>query len=181
MQRASEVLELRAYDPGGTTGWAHVWLPTACLAPGGPSILQSIEFEVGQLAGSDRRQGRGLATQLGDFVGPVVIEDFILRKFSAGRDLLAPVRMIARIEQIIELLLEYGYEPEDRGRVLRVYKQLPALAKSTCTDERMRRWGIWTPGKPHANDALRHAVTFLRRCLVDGGLAAEAFGAEVDL
>lgn len=168
------VLELLAYDPGGTTGWARVWLPTASLAPKG-SVLGALEFEVGQIEGSDRIQGKELARQLGAFDGPVVIEDFVLRKFSRDQDLLAPVRMTARIKQIIELLCQYGYEKEDQHRVLPVFKQQPSLAMSTCTDDRMRRWGLWTPGKPHANDALRHAVTFLRRCKADKGLAERAF------
>lgn len=168
-------LSLRAYDPGGTTGWAHVWLPTSVLSGGG-SILEAMEFEIGQIPGSDTAQGRVLAQQLAAHSGPVVIEDFVLRKFSAGRDLLAPVRMISRIEQIIDLLLEYGYEPEDRQGVLPIFKQMPALAKGTCTDERMRRWGLWTPGKPHGNDALRHAVTFLRRCRADRKLLQSSFG-----
>ena len=139
--------------------------------------MQALEFEVGQIAGSDRTQGRELARQIGGFNGPVVIEDFVLRKYTKDRDLLAPVRITARIEQIVELLREYGYAKEDvaAGRVLPMFKQQPSLAMSTCTDERMRRWGLWTPGKPHANDALRHAVTFLRRCKAESGLAGRAF------
>jgi hypothetical protein len=134
-----------------------------------------MEFEVGQIEGGDSTQGLALSQQLAEFSGPVVIEDFVLRQYSADRDLLAPVRITSRIEQTIDLLLQYGYEPEDRRGVLPIFKQLPALAKSTCTDARMRRWGVWTPGRPHANDALRHSITFLRRCLVDRSLAVRAF------
>lgn len=130
-----------------------------------------MEFEVGQIGGIDAVQGRVIARQLALWNGPVVIEDFVLRKFSKDRDLLAPVRITARIEQVIETLRDCAPEKPK----LPVFKQQPSLAMGVCTDVRMRRWGLWTPGAPHANDALRHAVTFLRRCRDDKGLLYKAF------
>jgi hypothetical protein len=37
------------------------------------------------------------------------------------------------------------------------------LAKSTIQDDYMRAAGLWSPGQVHANDAMRHAILFLRR------------------
>lgn len=165
----SESVQLLAYDPGGTTGWAKVSLSANCLLHG--SILTGMEFEVGQIPGIDAAQGRQIRLQLALWSGPVVIEDFVLRKFSKDRDLLAPVRITARIEQTVETLREHAPEKPR----LPVFKQQPSLAMSVCTDARMRSWGIWTPGAPHANDALRHAVTFLRRCRSDASLLYKAF------
>jgi hypothetical protein len=171
----SKPLSLLAFDPGGTTGWARVWVPAAALLPGG-SILASIEFEVGQIVGDDKEQGRKIALMLAGpgFSGPLVIESFRLRQFRQDDDLLAPVRMIARIEQIVEILEYWG--PVDKvPAAYPIFKQEPSLAKSTCPDNRMRKWGVWTPGRPHANDAMRHAITFLRRAKSDARLRAAAF------
>ena len=41
--------------------------------------------------------------------------------------------------------------------------QMASLAKTTVTDDRLRRWGLWAKGSSHARDAIRHAVTYLRR------------------
>ena len=40
--------------------------------------------------------------------------------------------------------------------------QMPSEAKGYANDERMKRWGFWVPGKPHATDALRHWVKYER-------------------
>lgn len=164
------MLNLQGFDPGGTTGWARVWLPETAFEPG-EKILPHLEFEVGQIGGSEKTQGRAIALMLAEYAGPIVIEGFTLRQFSQDADLLAPVRMIARIEQIIDILEFLGPSPPKA-----TFYQQPALAKSTVTDARMRKWGIWTPGRPHANDGLRHCVTFLRRCKNDSGLRLAAFG-----
>lgn len=166
------MLSLLAFDPGGTTGVARVWLPLSAFSSG--RILSELEFEAFQVGGSEKSQGLDLALILAEYSGPIVVESFTLRKFSQSSDLLAPVRIIARIEQIIDTL-----ENWDTGYAIRrkpVFFQDPALAKSTANDERMRRWGLWTPGKPHGNDAMRHAVTFLRRCKGDKKLRERAFG-----
>lgn len=39
----------------------------------------------------------------------------------------------------------------------------PSNAKSTVTDERLKRWGWWVEGQPHARDAVRVAYTWARR------------------
>lgn len=82
----------------------------------------------------------------------VVIEDFVLRSPSMNRDLLAPVRMTA--------MLLYGLSMA--WPVAQVVLQGASAAKTTCTDSRMRAWGLWQVGKPHATDALRHLVLYLR-------------------
>lgn len=38
--------------------------------------------------------------------------------------------------------------------------QQPSMAKTTVTDERLRRWGGWVKGQKHSRDAIRHAITF---------------------
>lgn len=86
-------------------------------------------------------------------ISTLVIEDFILRERTKERSLLSPVRLTARIET---LLFD---EPE---LSCKVHYQSPSDAKSTVTDERLERWGFWPTGAPHARDALRHLLMFMR-------------------
>ncbi|WNY15169.1 RuvC-like resolvase [Rhodococcus phage MacGully] len=89
--------------------------------------------------------------------GPVavVIEDFIIdpERMNRGRDFLLPVRIQARIEQLLW---------ESRSTTLHV--QQPSFAKTTVKDDRLKLWGMWQDGHGarHARDADRHALTFLR-------------------
>ncbi|MGE5612714.1 MAG: hypothetical protein ACM3UO_00365 [Bacillota bacterium] len=83
----------------------------------------------------------------------IVIEDFNLRTAVRSREVTSPDRLRLAITAI-ELL----YGTESRTPFL----QQPAYAKTTATDERLKRAGLWFPGMPHACDAARHALTFLR-------------------
>ena len=40
-------------------------------------------------------------------------------------------------------------------------KQSAQVGKGFCTDERLKEWGFYKPGKRHAVDAVRHACQFL--------------------
>jgi hypothetical protein len=39
--------------------------------------------------------------------------------------------------------------------------QTPQNAKTFCTDDKLKAWGLWTPGKKHGRDATRHACFWL--------------------
>jgi hypothetical protein len=88
---------------------------------------------------------------------PVVVESFVLRKFSMDASLLSPVRMIEKIKSDLRAW------DADSG-LHQLFFQQPATAKRIVTDQRLDRWGLYVPGSEHARDALRHAVTLLRRC-----------------
>jgi hypothetical protein len=155
-------LELLAIDPGGTTGWAHFWIPTANLLGRSLDILEDVEYDCGQLTGSEPEQAMQIRPMLEEMsgTGPVICEDFILRQFRQDAALLSPVRLMAMIEFMVSLINE---PPPFK-------KQQPSLAKSTATDERLKDWGLWEKGAPHARDAIRHGVTFLRRAKTDNRL-----------
>lgn len=38
--------------------------------------------------------------------------------------------------------------------------QTPQVAKTFCTDDNLRAWGVYNKGSPHARDSLRHAIYF---------------------
>lgn len=180
-------LELFAFDPGGTTGWAYFACPTENVFKMETDLLDGMEVQYGQLSGKEPVQGMQAYDLLKEdgFVGPVIIEDFTLRRFDQGDDLLSPVRMTARIEQMMEMLNwqrgvgEYSRTLMPDGKVaalpnawreLRSRRQSAEMAMSTATDARLKDWGLWATGKPHARDAMRHGITFLRRAKTDGSL-----------
>lgn len=82
----------------------------------------------------------------------VIVEDFILRQRTQSRDLLSPVRIGARLADRLHVA-SMG-EP--------IWQQ-PSDAKSIVTDKRMKAWDIWQPGQPHACDAIRHLLLWLRK------------------
>lgn len=43
------------------------------------------------------------------------------------------------------------------------FEQSPSDAKRTIADDRLKTWGLWTPGKDHMNDAKRHLLLWIRK------------------
>ena len=99
-------------------------------------------------------QVRQIAGLLYNYEGAAVVcEDFVLRTQVREREVTAPDRLRAAL-QANEVL-------HGEGRVF--FLQQPSLAKSTAKDDRLRKAGLYFPGMPHATDAARHVLTFLRR------------------
>lgn len=183
-----------AVDPGGTSGWCALAVEADALACSDVSILASIVHNtIGQVAGDENEQADFLVELMYCWPSATrVIEDFTLRKFSRGRELLSPVRITARIEYGLagsEWLRQDGLGGDDGwdggpfpivtttdGTAQRMFYQPSELAKTTVTDARLRDWGLYTPGQEHARDALRHAITFLRRAKERPRLRALAWG-----
>jgi hypothetical protein len=168
------------------------WLPVVAVDPGGTTGICAVRVLAGDLASIDARTFyNGIAFLAYDqwpeisapeavlntllsiaasFEGrfPLVIEDFSLRRMSRDRDLLSPVRVGERIAERL------AGSPLADG--VHVVMQTPSEAIGTVTDDRLRRWGLYRRGQPHARDALRHAVHFLRRARDSEELAREAWG-----
>lgn len=96
----------------------------------------------------------------------VVIEGFTLRGINSDPTYLSPDRLRLAITAN-EIL--HG----SSGRV--PFQQQPSYAKSTATDDRLKRSGLYYAGMPHATDASRHAATFLRDARKQEGTRAQAF------
>lgn len=159
-------LEIIGIDPGGKTGVSILSIPS--IIGNKPFWDQPLElilskriswvhFEV------DTRAQEELACwALGEKLAShpaaaIVCESFILRpqRRESSEELLSPVRIIARLKARMWL----------EGRL--VHEQSPAQAKTTCTDDRLKLWKVYTPegGLGHARDADRHVILFLRRVL----------------
>jgi hypothetical protein len=156
-------LHVIGIDPGGTTGWARITVPRDCIYGDAESSVES--WDMGEFTGIEPKQVVDIArfvreTQSLDYkVGPcLVIEDFDLMATNPttdSRTLLSPVRVAAMIAFA-------GWKGELYDA--RIMLQSRGLAKSTATDERLKAWGFYDEHYgPHARDATRHAITFLRR------------------
>jgi hypothetical protein len=138
-----------AFDPGGTTGWALFQVhPEAMMGDPSIAVLPNIEWwTAGEFTGNLDDQCDEAVELIASWPhARLVSEQFILRQMNAD---LAPVEMNAK--------MRWAFRP--RYFTL----QQPALAMSTVTDDRQKSWGFWLPGKPHARDGIKHAITFLKR------------------
>jgi hypothetical protein len=82
-----------------------------------------------------------------------VVEDFTLRTDVRSREVTSSDRLRA---SVVSQEILHG-----EGRI--PFLQQASMAKTTATDERLKRADLYFPGMPHATDAARHAMTFLRR------------------
>lgn len=147
------------FDQGGTTGWAVFNFWAEALTDPEYKILSNIHsWSAGEFNGSETEMTDMMmelveAWPRRSFVG---YEDFILRKFSMGRELLSPVRLGARLEDRMYCA----------GRSEQLQPpQSSSMALTKVTEDRMRRWGFWAPlaGQPHARDAVAHVITYASR------------------
>ncbi len=125
-------------DPGGTTGYVVIEVDDVTF----PEVVRR-----GQIVG-------GLEGFLGFHwdvledikIDAIVCESFTLREGIYGADL-SPVYIIGALEAL------YPTVP--------IKYQEPKL-KPLCDDGRLKKLGLYIPGKPHSNDAMRHAIIALR-------------------
>jgi len=128
---------LLSLDPGETLGWA--FFCSGKLYERGQVSLTSSTSQILQL--------------LKRFLPAIVVaEDYRIysweAKRHAWRDLFTP-----RLLGIIESLCSQQGIP--------LFLQMAGLPKGFCKDKRLREWGFYQRGQPHANDAIRHGTYFL--------------------
>ena len=169
----SEVVVV-AFDPGETTGWSRMWVGTEYLADKS-DVHQPHEMlhghDHGQINGPVVEQAAAMMALVNE-ASPnpnrvcVVVEDFILRRHTKGRELLSPVRITA----MLEVLLRQHSMPKFQ-------LQQPAEAKNVVTDERLKMWGLYESkgALRHARDADRHALLWLRKCKENYGRAQKSW------
>jgi hypothetical protein len=151
----SNMISIFAIDPGTTTGWAYVAEADPGLTPHGDCDLP---IACGQMSGEEYQQAYDLWRLIDKTCWPcaIIIEDFIPRQLNQQRHFLSPVRVTAQLTMLLWL--------KQRQWLL----QSASLAKSTITDDRLRGADLYNVGQPHANDATRHLLTFLRRVNMKG-------------
>lgn len=179
MSMESAPLAIIGVDPGVTTGVAIATLQRKEIGS-----LADVFVEMGQLSygfsgngfdiieSASAEEGEAkVAAEIAQLVRTavlhgsrvvLVIEDFVVRRFDSSREFLSPVRIIARIHQ------ELTHYKEVANQVT-IAMQSPSDAKQTCTDERMKKWGIQpkTHKDRHGLDAARHCVLFIRKLMAN--------------
>ncbi len=96
----------------------------------------------------------------------LVIEDFILLPgpHAGGKDGVASVRIAWGLAGFQEgVAAEYGR----RHRSLHISEPIwqPPSAQGKYSDDHLRRWGIWIPGRDHERSALKHIAFRLNKLL----------------
>lgn len=156
-----EVYTSIAFDPGGVTGWNAISVYRDAITSPDYKILENIvNWAAGEFVGPLDRQ----VDEMLDLVemwpeAKIVIEQFILRKLTMDPNMLDPVRVTEKFTYGLHSRLKRRETPRA------VIFQQPSLAMSTITDERLAAigWAERLRGLPHAKDAVRHNLTWLRR------------------
>jgi hypothetical protein len=182
-----------AFDPGETTGWCAMGIDRSALlgADTPTDTIQSrlVLCEYGEIDCSATAAIGGIPDSVNRHAGlnlmgenfgvsrmmdmiyrwpncTVVIEDFILdmKRADQARHTLSPVRITSALSYA---MYASGHNSNQ------IIVQNRSMAKTTCTDERLKNWGLYDRRSgSHARDAVRHAFYLLRTC--------RGSGAEVD-
>jgi hypothetical protein len=135
-------------DPGVTTGWAFAKDVDLSRYPHNEAELDIV---ASQMTGTENQQAFDLFRLIrSQWPCAVIIEDFIPRKLDKSRHFLSPVRITEKLDILL-------WQDEKRH-----WRQMPSTAMGTITDNHLKYLGMWLPGEPHANDAQRHVLTYLR-------------------
>lgn len=175
-----------AVDPGGTTGLVILSVPANTIYGDPAKRKPYAGFNIAlydQLHGSEDAQAEAVldaakwADDLCEYRVAIVMESFVLRKFSKDAALLSPVRILEQIKARFDKYIPKSVR--DRFNLVQIFFQQPSTAMTVVTDARLIRWGYWIgpiSSWRHARDALRHGITFIRRCAGDPALRDLAFG-----
>lgn len=159
------LIEVLAYDNGTGSGWAYLSLQAEDLGAVSTGNASFLAVDSGEFGGPAHR---GMSefevcnklvelALVGAPCAALVFERFTLRKFNSSREFLSAER------------INFGlsYDLWLQGDERQIFWQSPEMAKTTMPNERLKAMGkdFYRPGKrwKDANDAMRHAITFLRR------------------
>jgi hypothetical protein len=173
-------LHVIGVDPGETTGWALFTVPRASIYDDDDPEIWG--WDTGELKGPEDQQAIDLARlcreiQSLDYnIGPaVVIEDFDVGEIvTTDADVLySPIRVASMFRMLVALKVHTTSILTGDARVV---MQGRSLAKQTMTDDRLRRSGYWVEGSDHERDAVRHAITALRRAKTNPAFREQLWG-----
>ena len=152
-------------DPGGTTGWALLTVDVRMLT--GEMQSKILAWDYDEITGDENEQVNALCRLAREVqgltykIGPaLVVEDFDVQPYNptTSPEMLSPVRLAAK--------LDYAAFRGELGDC-KIVMQGRRMAKDTATDHRLHKWGLWVEGSDDIRDAVRHAMTALRRARDD--------------
>lgn len=161
MSRQRDLFHIVAFDPGGITGWAHLIIHMDAFRSPKERVLKHLKYwKCGEYNGTEFEQAEAALKRcrearfgLMPFNSEVDIvgEDFHLTQIKGGKALLSPVRVLARIDHIVERDLHIQVQYQNRE------------LRTNVTKERLQRMGIWPVRGKDAFAAMQHAVTWAKR------------------
>ena len=142
----NDLIKVIALDPGGTTGWAK-------------GLIR--EGKMGVMSGQDEWNHLALYEELKHtFPNIIICERFDYRKGGKKQE---GVELISR--EYIGVVQLYVQQQQSRFRpghpyYVDIYMQMPqeALGGFYKSPMKLKEAGVYKPGKPHANDAMRHLL-----------------------
>jgi hypothetical protein len=155
-----------AVDPGARTGWAWCCVSLRELRASDPlQLLPAVHgdarFTAGEITAPVDDTVSGIVDRMGKvraelgrrwpelrYTEEMVIEGFVMSPKAKRASARLPERLAAALTDRL-------------GSEFEVAEQLPGT-KAVVSDDRLKRFGLWVPGKPHAMDAVRHLVVRLR-------------------
>ncbi len=155
-----------ALDPGGTTGYC-LYVPPALLQD---SYIQQDELSSGghYTALWGICEESMYAARVRDSQLVIVCEPFEFRRDDRDKDKIEYAS--ARYEGVVNLFAQ-KFRDKDKGQPVTLVKQSASLIKARSKnnpnppfwgrDERIKKIGLWIPGKPHAMDATRHFLYYV--------------------
>lgn len=160
---ASGKVSVLGLDPGGTTGWAVATVNIEAIQTG--NIISGLRYwSTGNLVGGIGEQVEALGSLFDSWPDAAIVAE----SFDTNRQAAFEV-------DSIEVNGGIKYLTWCDCREHKLFWQTPAFAKTTVTDELLHKWKLYRPGQDHGRDALRHCLTFLRRCAEDLELAWRAW------
>lgn len=164
----TDLLAIWALDPGLTCGWARCVINLKLIKSQGISKFagSALHFECGQQQFSDAVRAAcwsydEMTMWLLDMGEKYeVVLTFVSESFgNRPGHFTGDVTTAAEVSASVRTLLHYT----EMELLISTRMQTPAEAKSYATDERLKSWGVWTPGKDHARDATRHLLAAVSR------------------
>jgi hypothetical protein len=147
-----------AFDPGGVTGWSMFAVHPNSLDIPRLRVLSNVEIWMHGQIDCREDEGAGIDQMFAvaaRWAKPVrILESFTIRMLNPTPEYCSPIRITA------------GFDAKARDAGWPdTYRQTPSDAKTTCTNERLKKWGFYISkgGLGHARDADRHALLMLRR------------------
>lgn len=123
--------KLLSLDPGGTTGWSYF------------NGLMRIEWGQKPISNMEEFLERYEIDHL-------VCEGYVIYK---GKEKVQGSLLTPRLIGQVEAFALHADIP--------LTKQLAVSVKRFCSDEKLKDWGLYVPGRPHATDSTRHACYWL--------------------
>lgn len=133
-----------AFDPGLTVGWAVFY---------GDSVLgQRFKQDRGEEIITNQCADSEVLDVISSHIPDVIVYEQFIARDKTKLDLTAV--------EVIGVIKQYA---NSQQREVELQAQQPSHAKFFWNNKKLKQLGMYKAGMPHANDALRHLLTYLTK------------------